>query len=67
VSKSGAQSIHGRFVIVCLEHTHTLLAGLINMLTYVLGEASMTETVLQTWNKIYRVMEQSIIANIIKL
>jgi hypothetical protein len=37
------------------------------MLTYVLGEASMTETVLQTWNKIYRVMEQSIIANIIKL
>uniref|UniRef100_A0A914VYF8 Globin family profile domain-containing protein n=1 Tax=Plectus sambesii TaxID=2011161 RepID=A0A914VYF8_9BILA len=42
------------------------MEGLINMLTYVLGEMDMTETVQQTWSKIYRVMEQAIIANIVK-
>jgi hypothetical protein len=42
------------------------LLGLINMLTYVLGEMDMTETVQQAWSKIYRVMEQAIIANIVK-
>lgn len=36
------------------------------MLTYVLGEMEMTESVQQTWSKIYRVMEQAIITNIVK-
>lgn len=49
-----------------LNSDQSVLLGLINMLTYVLGEMDMTENVQQMWSKIYRVMEQAIIANIVR-
>ena len=34
------------------------ISGLINMLTYVLGEVNMNEVAVHQWSKIYRVLEQ---------
>lgn len=42
-----------------------LMEGLMNMMTYAVGEVAMTESVQHTWMKLYRIVEQSIIANII--
>ncbi|KAH7705700.1 Protein GLB-5 a [Aphelenchoides avenae] len=39
--------------------------GLISMLKVVLGDQAMTENVVHTWNKIYRVLEQAILTNIV--
>uniref|UniRef100_A0A914D9N4 Globin family profile domain-containing protein n=1 Tax=Acrobeloides nanus TaxID=290746 RepID=A0A914D9N4_9BILA len=41
------------------------MEGLINMLTYVLGEVNMNEVAVHQWSKIYRVLEQAIITNIV--
>ena len=43
------------------------MEGFINMLTYILGELTMTSNNQRTWLKLYRVMEQAIFANIVKL
>ncbi|KAI1720451.1 GLoBin related [Ditylenchus destructor] len=42
------------------------MQGLISMLSSVLGDAEMNENVVHTWTKIYRVLEQACIANIVE-
>uniref|UniRef100_A0A7E4VX32 GLOBIN domain-containing protein n=1 Tax=Panagrellus redivivus TaxID=6233 RepID=A0A7E4VX32_PANRE len=44
----------------------SFLAGLMHLLKTILGEDGLTEVATHTWSKIYRILEQAIIANIIR-
>ena len=39
--------------------------GFLNALTYVLGDCAMTAEAQRTWLKLYRVIEQAVIANLV--
>ncbi|RCN44380.1 hypothetical protein ANCCAN_09657, partial [Ancylostoma caninum] len=61
------------FVVTCMVldicptfARRAMMDGLFTMLSRVLGDQDLNESVLRTWSKLYRVLEQAIIVNIVE-
>ncbi|RCN26123.1 hypothetical protein ANCCAN_28158 [Ancylostoma caninum] len=61
------------FVVTCMVldicptfARRAMMDGLFTMLSRVIGDQDLNESILRTWSKLYRVLEQAIIVNIVE-